>query len=126
MKFKSIAIPGPSMGVKITGKKIVVPDQSLSLQEILDRFTRGEPLEIGRDVQYHESDDDLEKMSHLDPVDKAEYIEKLKETQRKFDRQEKQKAAQEKKRLDELAVQKIANDKLAAEQAAAAHSKVNT
>lgn len=123
MKYKSIAIPEPSLGVKFTGKKIVVPDQSLSLQEILDRFTRGEPLEIGKDVQYHESDDDLEKVSHMDLVDKAEFIEKQKETQRAYDKQEKRKAAAEKKRLDELAVSKLAADKLAAEQAA---SKVNT
>lgn len=116
MKFKSIASPEPSKGVKYSGKKLCVPNQALSLKEILARFVRGEPLPIGREgMAYHESEDDLEKMRHLDLVDRQEYIDKLKQTQKDFDHQEKAKAKKERQRLDALAVEKLAADKAAKE-----------
>lgn len=98
MNYKSYAVPVVSIGTVVNGKKLVVPNQAMSLHEILERFTRNEQLPIGKDVQYHESDDDLEKISHLDMVDRAEYVEKLVETQQVYKRQEakKEKAAKEK------------------------------
>lgn len=102
MKFKSVACPGVSIGSMTKGKKIVVPNQSMSLQEILERFTRNEELPIGKDVQYHESEDDLEKVQHMDLVDREEFMDKLKETQKAFKRQEAQK-------------EKVAKEKIAAE-----------
>lgn len=99
MKYKSISIPAVSVGILTVAKKMVVPNQAMSLQEILERFTRNEALPIGQDVQYHESDDDLEKISHMDLVDKAEYVEKLQETQKLYKAQEAKKAKVEKERL---------------------------
>lgn len=99
MKFKSYASPAVWPGVKIDGPKIVVPDQAMSLHEILERFTRNEELPIGKDVQYHESDDDLEKISHMDLVDRAEYVQKLQETQKMYKAQEAKKDKAEKDRL---------------------------
>lgn len=102
MKFKSKAIPDIVPGVTATGKKLVVPNQSISLEEILRRFTRGEPLQIGRDVQYHESEDDLEKISKMDLVDQEEFRQRQLETQELFKQQEKdRRKAQRKKFLDE-------------------------
>lgn len=99
MKFRSNAIPNPSVGKSYEGEiELTVPDQTMSLREILERFTRNEPLPIGKEVSYHESEDDLEKIQHMDLVDRAEYVEKLKETQRKYDKQEK--ARKEKERLE--------------------------
>lgn len=96
MKFISTAIPKPALGASFEGVlDCTVPDQSMTLQEILDRFTRGEVLPIGKTVQYHESEDDLEKVSHLDLVDRAEFIESQKETRRKFEKQEKAKKERE-------------------------------
>lgn len=88
MKYKSISIPAPSLGELGGRKKLVIPNQSLSLQEILERFTRKEALPIGRDANYHESDDDLEKVAHFDLVDKAEFSAKLSETQKTYKKQE--------------------------------------
>lgn len=102
MKFKSIASPEPSKGSVTEGKKIVVPNQAMTLQEILERFTRNEQLPIGKDVQYHESEDDLEKVQHMDLVDREEYMDKLKETQRVYKRQE---AAKEKAYKEKLAAE---------------------
>lgn len=116
MKYNASATPRPSPGETFTGESIVVPNMSMSLEEILQRFTRGEPLAIGKeDPVYHESDDDLEKVSHLDMVDRAEYVEKLKVTQKEYEKQEKRKAKAERERLDKLAVEKLAAEKLAAE-----------
>lgn len=101
MNYKAIANPQPYAGRKPGGKREVVPDQSMSLEEILSRFTRGEAVNVGKDVNYHESNDDLEKVSRMDLVDKAEYSEKLRQTQFDFNKQQKAKAAAERKRLAE-------------------------
>lgn len=107
MKFRSVSIPGESKGIAIKGKRLVRPDQALSLVEILARFSRGEPLSIGKESTYYEdSEDDLEKLPYMDLVDKQEYIEKMKKLQRDYDSQEKRKeaafkAVAEKKALDD-------------------------
>ncbi|AXH73170.1 MAG: hypothetical protein [Microviridae sp.] len=118
MRFKSQSIPAISKGRGDTGPSETVPNQSMSLQYIIERFTRGEAVPVGKEPQYHESDDDLEKVSHMDLVDKQEFVEKLKSTQKDFEKQEKNRQKKEKERLDKMAVDKIAADKLAAEQAA--------
>jgi len=84
--------------------KLTVPNQSMSLEEILGRFVRNEPLQIGKDVNYHESDDDLEKLARLDPVDKTAYIRKMQEVQDKFQKQEEKRriALEEKTRAEFL------------------------
>lgn len=107
MKFKSLAFPFPSEGVKPSGKNLFVPNQSLSLEEIISRFTRGEALAIGRETSYHESDDDLEKVSTMDLVDKEEYVNKLKETQKEYDKQEKRKKSKLEEKLRAEALAKI-------------------
>lgn len=111
MIYKSIASPKPSEGYKVQGAKLVQPDQSMSLKEIITRFTRGEAMPVSMEHQWNEQDDseldvDLEKLKHADLVDKAEYSEKLKSVKKKWDIQEKQKSA---------AAKKAADDKLRAE-----------
>lgn len=98
MKFKSIALPKPSEGVDYKSEKDeVVPDQSMSLEYILQRFTRGEPLSVGHDVTFVEEvpgflDVDLEKLATSDLVDKEEYIDMLRKVKVAYDKQEKKKA----------------------------------
>ena len=43
--------------IKTGGQSLTVPDQSLSVREIIDRFTRGLPCPV-----YHESQDDDQDM----------------------------------------------------------------
>lgn len=115
MIFKSIAIPEPSEGLDFTDVvDQVVPDQSMSLEYILKRFTRGEPLPIGHEVSYGSEsegflDVDLEKLAASDLVDKAEYIEKLNEVKSAYEKQEKQKA--QNARADAEAKAKAAEEK---------------
>lgn len=104
MNFKN-AVPEPSVGEDYSKiVSLVRPDQSLSLQEILDRFTRGESLpvefqaEFGADDPDNPLNVDLEKLQHADLVEKAEYIEKLKAISENYRKQEASKA---KKKADE-------------------------
>lgn len=100
MRYLSISCPTPAKGQSDFGPKQVVPNQALSLQEILERFTRGEAVSVGKPYSYDEDVDvDLEKVKNLDLVDREEYIESLKKTQTTFERQEK---AREKKKRDKL------------------------
>jgi len=117
MKFKSSAFPNPCLGQKDFGPVLVVPNQAMSLEEILERFTRGEPVAVGRETSYHESDDDLEKVSKMDLVERDEYIDKLKQTQKDYEKQEKRKVAKEREKLLKEAAEKLAAEKQKASQA---------
>lgn len=110
MKYISKAIPGVALGIKTTGKSLVVPNQALSLQEILARFTRGEPLAIGREGQYHESEDDLEKISRMDPVDQEEFRQKWSETQQLYEQQENTRKENRRKKYEKAEREKIAQE----------------
>lgn len=103
MKFLSVATPKPSIGVSFEGEPIqVVPNQSMSLQEILERFTRDESLPIGHHGEFFDGgDDDLEKIQHADLVDRQEFNEKLNETKKRYEKQEKVKAEKERKRIEQ-------------------------
>lgn len=94
IKFKSTAYPMPSEGKDFKHVvKGVVPNRAMSLKEILERFTRNEALPIGQDAQYHDSDVDLEKLRHMDLVDRAEYAQKMADVQKQHAQQEKAKHA---------------------------------
>lgn len=96
MKTRPLIAPKPSQGVSFVGiKSLVVPNQALSIAEILERFTRGEPVNVGKQVTFHDSEDDIERISHQDIVERSEFVEKLKKVRSDFDLQEKRKAARE-------------------------------
>lgn len=116
MRYKSVASNFlPWAGVVYNEKVMVVPNMSMSLQEILERFTRGEPLEIGQDTTFdEEGNDDLEKVRHMDLVDREEYINRLKHTRKTFDKQQKKK----KKEFEEAARLAAIEEIKAAEKAA--------
>lgn len=59
-------------------KKVVLPNQSMSLQEILRRFVRREALPIEVKAGYFETDYDLEKVAHMDIAEKHEILERVK------------------------------------------------
>ncbi|MEM2002859.1 MAG: hypothetical protein QXT77_09465 [Candidatus Methanomethylicaceae archaeon] len=59
-------------------KKIVVPNQSMTLKEILRRFVRRESLPVEKQGMYAEGFGDLEKMMHEDFTVQEERINELK------------------------------------------------
>lgn len=127
MKFKSVACPAPSVGADYSNEEdILVPDQGLSLREILERFTRGESLPVGQPTEYGEDEDfdnpmnvDLEKAANMDLVEKQEFVERLQDYQTRYDAQEKRKekdaleASEKAKKLAEEKRIRIAAKKLA-------------
>lgn len=78
-------------------KEIVLtkPNEAMELEEILQRFIRNEPLQIGHDVNYGETEDDIEKLQYLDPVDKMKYIRKMQDVQNEYQKQELERIAAE-------------------------------
>lgn len=81
MKFRCNSLPIPDKGISFVGCEVLtVPDQTLSLAEILERFTRDEALPIGHDVSYDDDAEvDYEKMKYADLVDKAEFADRMKQ-----------------------------------------------
>lgn len=106
IKFKSVSWPKFAQGADYKAvKRVTVPNQAMSLHEILTRFTRGEEIPVGQPVAYSEVDDiaeslnvDIEKIKYYDLVDRAEFSEKLNDVVDRFKKQEtrkKQKADRE-------------------------------
>lgn len=90
MQFKGKAIPAISVGVDFTDEEdLLQPDQGLSLKDILERFTRGEALPVGKNGTFGSDDEhevfsvDLEKLMYADLVDKSAYYDKLTEIRKK-------------------------------------------
>lgn len=93
MSFKSLCSPKPAKGQDYRGVKVLtVPNQAMTLEEILTRFVRGEALNIGREVNYYDSDDDLEKVAKGDLTERDEFVEKQRDIQKRWEKQEKEKA----------------------------------
>lgn len=59
-------------------KKTVVPNQSMSLQEIVRRFVKREQLPVAREGLYEERFGDLEKLSKADITVQMERVEEIK------------------------------------------------
>lgn len=70
----------PKIDYKTRRKSVVVPDQSLSIKEIVSRYVRGVPADvIRREAVYVDQNDfDLEKLSRMDFAEKAEIASQLK------------------------------------------------
>lgn len=70
--------------VKVTGrsfvgvKRVTMPNQSLSLREIVQRFIRRESLPVSHEGLYEDRFGDLEKLSRQDIVVQMERVEELK------------------------------------------------
>lgn len=127
MKFRSISLPKPSQGLDFKGiKKVTVPNQSMSLEEILTRFTRGEEIPIGQPTTYQDDENisshldvDFEKIQYMDLVDRDEFAKTLKQTIGDYNDQTKarQKRAMEKAIKAEFEKQKAAEAHAAAQSA---------
>lgn len=61
-------------------KRVTLPNQCMSLSEMLRRFVRREALPAAKDGVYIETDYDLEKVSKMDRVEQDEIISELKQT----------------------------------------------
>lgn len=79
MENRKFAYPLPQVDWKKKRPSKTLPDQSMSIQEIVKRFVRGIPVDVpNREAVYiDQSEDDLEKLSRMDFAEKAEYARQL-------------------------------------------------
>jgi len=90
--YPKVIVKGQSfVGCKV----ITVPDQSLSLAEIIRRFTRKEALPIEKEGTYETRFGDLEKIRDSDLTEQAEHIEHIKEAHKTYVKRVKKKADEE-------------------------------
>lgn len=75
----------------------MVPNQSLTLKDIINRFIRKESLPIGREGTYNENLGDLEKIAREDIVDQKERAANIRST---LERVQKAHEAREKKKVE--------------------------
>lgn len=92
-------------------KKITVPHQSMSLQEIIRRFTKKEALPLEKDGVYEDRFGDLEKLSREDITVRRERAQSLKEwadaSRKKYEENEKAQAEERKRKEEEDFVAKV-------------------
>lgn len=92
-------------------KTVTVPNQSMTLKEILKRFIRKESLPVQQEGIYEERMGDLEKMDKMDIVDKMEIVDEIKSDMEKVTKhrkkEEEKKAAVEKEKATEAMRQQI-------------------
>lgn len=83
----------------VTGVSQTVPDQALSVQQILQRFTRGQPLTTFEEVYNGEEHmPDIDRMTEIDRIEYARAIkEDLAETGKKLTQRQKEKAIEKAK-----------------------------
>lgn len=84
-------------------KKCVVPNQSMSLKEILQRFVRREALPVARQGIYEERFGDLEKLSKADITEQLERVEEIKADIAAFELKYQQRKAKVKADMDAAA-----------------------
>lgn len=90
--FAEVKVPGQSFkGVK----RVVVPNQSMSLREIVQRFIKKESLPLNKEGFYSEDHGDIEKINAEDFTEKVERINELKERVKKGEKAEKERLKKE-------------------------------
>jgi len=67
-----------SKGLDFSKEKIVtVPNQAMTIQTIIERFTRGERLPVQHQGSYSTKFGDIEKLKHLDITEQEERANEL-------------------------------------------------
>lgn len=111
MKYKAVSNPPVSKGTDFSKvKKQVVPNQAMSVNEIMRRFTRNEPLAIAKQKFYHDGPYDLEKVANSDLVDREEFIEVQNRIQKRFKAQEEFRKKQEREQEVLREAQRLADE----------------
>lgn len=69
----------PVIDYKKRRKSLTIPDQALSIQEIVKRFVRGVPVDIHKrePVYVNQSQYDMEKLNRMDFGEKSEFAKHL-------------------------------------------------
>lgn len=86
---------------KISSKTNTVPNQSLSVKQILERFTRGQSLPVGRvsvddpqglsddeHMQLHQVEDEFERLDILNRIEEGNFINSRRSSDSEAERSE--------------------------------------
>lgn len=81
MKFRTIMNVSEYKGEVNKQKSLTIPDQSMSIKEILNRYSRGLPIESFKPIydDVDDTDDFLPDPRTLDLADRQEYAEMVRE-----------------------------------------------
>lgn len=73
--------PRPNVAQDTKGwKKFTIPNQSMTLQEILRRFVKREPLPLEHEGTFYDGEYDLEKLSKADRTEQDEVLSNVRDT----------------------------------------------
>lgn len=94
-------------------KSMTVPDQSLSIDEIVKRYVRGLPVDViqRQGVYVDQNDHDLEKMSRMNFADQADMAEEMARKAEQIEEQHNERVREHLERKNEEAAKKKAKDK---------------
>lgn len=110
MKAKNWMNTSPSNGRTMFGPSQTIPDQTMSIREIMNRYVKGIPIENGKEPIYMEDDNQIglnpRKLDLVDiqamKLDNADNIVKLEERREKEQKENEEK--RKKKQEDEFAL----------------------
>jgi len=71
-------------GENIKRPSMTIPDQTMSIREILDRYARGLPIEAGK-VPIYDGEEYTPDPQYMDLADRQEYMENAKDYLKAFD-----------------------------------------
>lgn len=83
---------------KIIGPSLTVPDQSLKLREVIERFSRGIPIPTPQNIELYEEEENLATaqgydMRNLDISERQELIQNIRETVKEQKQRERKRKA---------------------------------
>lgn len=56
---------------------MTVPNQSMTVKQMVDRHRRGLPIDQAKGAQYREGEDLVQNMDHMDEIDRAAYLDSV-------------------------------------------------
>lgn len=106
-RFKSTPI---KYGEAVSEKSRTLPNQAMSITELVKRFVRGIPVDtVQRDPVYSDQEQtDLEALSRLDNADRAFKAQEMRDTHERIQRSAQELAERRKEEADEKAAQEAA------------------
>lgn len=104
--YPTVVVQGKSF---VNSKRVVVPMQSMRLQEIVRRFVRRESLPVSKEGIYNDEHDiDLEKIMDEDFTVQEEVINEMQQKVKDLDKKVKMEEAQRKDAMSKAAAKKRA------------------
>lgn len=104
MKFQTVSNYDPLVQVYEDSDKpsMTVPDQTMSITELLDRYAKGLPLDGQKVPIYRGDDDDMPDLTHMDLADRERAIDEAADELRMLN----ERAERKKKKAAEKAANK--------------------